>query len=49
MFAAVASVGANIEMIATSEVRISVVVASEFAADALRAVHEAFGLDQAPG
>jgi len=49
MFAAVASVGANIEMIATSEVRISVVVPSEFAADALRAVHEAFGLQQAPG
>lgn len=49
MFEAVASVGANIEMIATSEVRISVVVGSEHAQAALRAVHEAFGLSGAPG
>ncbi len=44
LFEAVASVGANIEMIATSEVRISVVVAAEHAQEALRAVHNAFGL-----
>lgn len=44
MFRAVASVGANIEMIATSEVRISVIIGAEKAVDALRAVHEEFGL-----
>lgn len=45
MFDAVSRAGANIEMIATSEVRISVVVALEHAQDALRSVHEAFGLE----
>ncbi len=44
MFEAVSSVGANIEMIATSEVRISVVVGAEHARDALQAVHREFGL-----
>lgn len=47
MFRAVAAVGANIEMIATSEVRISVVVDAGRAEDALRAVHEEFGLAEA--
>jgi aspartate kinase len=46
MFAAVASIGANIEMIATSEVRISVVIPKERAHDALAAVHAAFGLGE---
>lgn len=46
MFAAVASVGANIEMITTSEVRISVIIPAERARAALRAVHDAFGLDE---
>lgn len=46
MFEAVSSAGANIEMIATSEVRISVVVPGGQAEAALRAVHDAFGLDQ---
>jgi len=45
MFDAVASVGANIEMIATSEVRVSVLIPAALAHDALRAVHGAFGLD----
>lgn len=45
MFAAVASVGANIDMITTSEVRISVIIPAERARAALRAVHDAFGLD----
>ncbi len=44
MFDAVASVGANIEMIATSEVRVSVVIPARFAEEALKAVHRAFGL-----
>jgi aspartate kinase len=47
MFAAVSSVGANIEMIATSEVRISVVIPKERAQEALQAVHDAFGLSRA--
>ncbi|MER3480566.1 MAG: aspartate kinase [Meiothermus sp.] len=46
MFAAVASVGANIEMIATSEVRISVIIPAQYAEAALRAVHSAFELDR---
>lgn len=44
MFDAVAGAGANIEMIATSEVRISVVIPSEHAKAALAAVHDAFEL-----
>jgi aspartate kinase len=44
MFAAVAGAGANIEMIATSEVRISVVIPRALAEPALQAVHDAFGL-----
>jgi aspartate kinase len=46
MFDAIAGVGANIEMIATSEVRVSVVLPARFAEDALAAVHRAFGLDR---
>jgi aspartate kinase len=45
MFRAVAEVGANIEMIATSEVRISVVIEAAKAVEALHAVHRAFGLE----
>jgi aspartate kinase len=49
MFDAVAAVGANIEMIATSEVRISVLIPAPFAVEAVRSVHRAFGLeDPAP-
>ncbi len=47
MFEAVAAAGANIEMITTSEVRISVLIPAEHAHAALRAVHEAFDLDEA--
>ena len=46
MFQAVSSVGANIHMIATSEVRVSVIIDEEFAEPALRAVHLAFELDK---
>ncbi len=46
MFQAVASVGANIEMISTSEVRISVIIPAEYAEAAVRAIHRAFELDQ---
>ncbi len=45
MFQAVSEAGANIEMIATSEVRISVVIPAAKAEEALRSVHAAFDLD----
>jgi aspartate kinase len=44
-FAALADAGVNIEMISTSEIRISVVVAEEQVDAAVRAAHEAFNLD----
>jgi aspartate kinase len=44
-FAALAAAGVNIEMISTSEIRISVAVASENVDQAVRAAHTAFGLD----
>jgi aspartate kinase len=44
-FSALASAGVNIEMISTSEIRISVVVRGEHVDDAVRAVHSAFDLD----
>ncbi|HEX7003452.1 MAG TPA: aspartate kinase [Trueperaceae bacterium] len=48
MFDAVAGVGANIEMITTSEVRISVVIPARFAKEALAAVHSEFELGSSP-
>lgn len=47
MFETLARVGGNIQMITTSEIKISVLVARHSAVEALRAVHGAFGLDQA--
>lgn len=44
MFNALAAAGINIQMIATSEIRISCVVAQEQGVDALKTVHRAFGL-----
>jgi len=44
-FAALSDAGINVEMISTSEIRISVVTRSDSAANAVRAVHTAFGLD----
>lgn len=44
-FAAVSSTGANIEMITTSEIRISVMIPAAYGEKALEAVHQAFGLD----
>jgi len=46
MFQALFSAGANIDMIATSEVRISAIIPSQYAEAALRAVHSAFELDK---
>jgi aspartate kinase len=48
MFAALAAEKVNIKMITTSEIKISVLVDRDRAADALRAVHRAFQLDQSP-
>jgi aspartate kinase len=48
MFEALADAGVNIEMITTSEIKISVLVQRPHAAGALRAVHGAFGLDRTP-
>jgi aspartate kinase len=44
-FAALASAGVNIEMISTSEIRISVIVDEEQVDDAVAATHTAFELD----
>jgi len=45
LFEALSAAGINIEMISTSEIRISVVLRGDDLADAARAVHTAFGLD----
>ena len=45
MFEALAEAGINIEMITTSEIKISVLVQRPMAAAALRAIHRAFRLD----
>lgn len=45
LFNALAKAGINIEMISTSEIRISVVTDLKEADDAARAIHTAFGLD----
>ncbi|MDX5400596.1 MAG: aspartate kinase, partial [Actinomycetes bacterium] len=47
LFDALAVAGINIEMISTSEIRLSVVVESDRVDDAVRAIHTAFGLDSA--
>jgi aspartate kinase len=48
-FTGLADAGVNIGMIATSEIRISVVVAEDQVATAVRAAHAAFGLDSTSG
>ncbi|CAM5784997.1 aspartate kinase [Cellulomonas persica] len=45
LFAALADAGINIEMISTSEIRLSVVTRADELDDAVRAVHTAFELD----
>ncbi len=44
MFAALANRHINIQMIATSEIKLSCIIAEEQAVDALQAIHSAFGL-----
>ena len=45
MFGALAEKGINIDVISTSEIKISVLVAEEYTELALRALHTAYGLD----
>jgi aspartate kinase len=49
LFKALAETGINIEMISTSEIRVSVITRDDQLDDAVRAVHTAFGLDSADG
>ena len=46
MFGALADAGINIEMITTSDIRITCIIGSARAADAVRALHAAFELDK---
>jgi len=48
MFEALAEVGVNIEMISTSEIKISCVVEKKRSDDAVRAIHRKFGLAKKP-
>lgn len=45
LFEALSTAGVNLEMISTSEIRISVVVRGDELAEAARVVHAAYGLD----
>ena len=47
MFSALADKGINIQVISTSEIKISVLIAEEYAELALRALHTVYGLDAA--
>ncbi|TCO75892.1 aspartate kinase [Chromatocurvus halotolerans] len=48
MFAALAEVGINIQMITTSEIKISVIIEEKYMELAVRALHSSFGLDGEP-
>ena len=48
MFRTLAEEGINIQMISTSEIKIAVVVDEKYMELAVRALHRAFGLEQAP-
>jgi len=48
MFRTLADKGINIQVISTSEIKVSVLIAAEYTELALRALHTAYGLD-APG
>ena len=49
LFGALGDAGINIEMISTSEIRVSVITRADQLDDAVRAVHTAFDLDSADG
>ena len=48
MFETLAKEGINIRMISTSEIKVSVVVDEKYLELGVRALHDAFNLDQAP-
>ena len=45
LFEALSKAGINIDMISTSEIRISIIVRADVVPEATRAIHSAFGLD----
>jgi len=45
MFKTLSEKGINVQVISTSEIKISVLIAEEYAELALRALHTAYGLD----
>ncbi len=47
MFKALADRGINIQVISTSEIKVSVLIAEEYTELALRGLHSAYGLDAA--
>ncbi len=49
MFRTLADEGINIQMISTSEIKISVVIEDKYMELAVRALHKGFGLEQQPG
>ena len=49
MFGALAREGINIQMISTSEIKVSVVVDEKYLELGVRTLHEAFGLQEAEG
>ena len=49
MFKALADVGVNIQMISTSEIKISVIIEEKYLELAVRSLHSAFGLDTVEG
>ena len=48
MFKTLADEGINIQMISTSEIKISVVIDEKYLELAVRVLHQAFELDKAP-
>ena len=48
MFEVLADEGINIQMISTSEIKTSVVIADKYLELAVRALHKAFGLENKP-
>ena len=48
MFETLAKEGINIPMIGTSEIKVSLVIEEKYMELAVRALHDAFGLDKAP-
>jgi aspartate kinase len=48
MFGALAEVGINIQMITTSEIKISVIIEEKYLELAVRSLHSSFELDKEP-